>query len=88
MIPCHLLDTAECTTDHTADNLAAGLEDIPARWQLSVNNLNGTTTDNDRNIVSALDNLDWPRVRCFAHTNHLGIQKEMEVPVFLRLTEF
>lgn len=79
------LETAECTTHHTADTLVIGLEYILAYWQLSVTNLSVATTDNARNIFSALDNLDWPYVTCFAHTIHLGIHKAMEVPEITRV---
>ena len=46
--------------------------------------LRGATTDNARNIVLALDNLDWPHVGCFAHTLQLGVKKAMEVPEIAR----
>ena len=83
-VRCHLLETAEFTTNHTADNLAISLQDLLARWKLPMTCLSGATTDNARNIVLALDNLDWPHIGCFAHTLQLGVQKAMEVPEIAR----
>ena len=76
----HLLEVAASTVDHTAQNLAACLEDAFARWKLPISCLSGMTTDNARNIISALDSLEWPHLGCFAHTIQLSVQKAMEVP--------
>ena len=47
-------------------------------WQLPVTSLSGDTTNNARNIVLALENLNWPHVGCLLL--QLGVQKAMEVP--------
>ena len=54
---CHLLETAEIMTDHTAPNLAAGLKDALERWKLPLGKLPAAVTDNARNICLALENL-------------------------------
>ena len=76
----HMLETAECSADHTAINLVSSLEAAFSRWQLDVNKLSGATTDNARNIVLALESLDWPHQGCFAHALQLGVNKAMELP--------
>ena len=84
VIGCHLLETAECTSDHTANNLAICLEEMLTHCQLPVTSLSWATTDNARNIVLAHENLNWPHVGCFAHTFQFGVQKAMEVPEIAR----
>ena len=80
----HLLETAESTTDHTAVNLATGLEEVLARWQLPLSKLSGATTDNARNITAALEILGWQQLGCFAHTLQLGVHKAMALPEMIR----
>ena len=80
----HLLETAESTADHTAENLAAGLEDMLTRWKLPISCLSSTTIDNARNITLALASMEWPHVECFAHTIQLSVKKAMEVPEVAR----
>ena len=80
----HLLETAESTTDNTAVNLATGLEEVLARWQLPLSKLSGATTDNARNITAALEILGWQQLGCFAHTLQLGVHKAMALPEMIR----
>ena len=77
---CHLLETSEITTDHTAENLGIFLEELMKRWKINVSMLSAATTDNARNIVLAVTALDWPHFGCFAHTLQLGVQKAMDIP--------
>ena len=76
----HLLETAECSTDHTAANLATGLEEALECWKLPSTNISAATTDNAKNITAAVESLGWKQFGCFAHTLHLGVQKAMAVP--------
>ena len=43
---CHLLETNEVMTDHTAPNLAAGLKDALEQWKLLLGKLSAAVTDN------------------------------------------
>ena len=76
----HLLDTSECSMDHTAVNLASELEAILTNWNMCVSKLSGCTTDNASNIVSAMSILEWSHFRCFGHTLQLGVKEAMEIP--------
>ena len=76
----HLLETAETSEDHTACNLATGMEEGFERWNLKAASLSAAVTDNARNISLAIEQLDWSHVGCFAHTIQLGVQKAMELP--------
>jgi len=42
--------------------------------------LAAATTDYGSNVVSALDQLDWINVRCFAHKLQLAVLKAVDVP--------
>ena len=76
----HLLDTSELSLEHTSVNLACELETTFNQWDLQPNKLVATTTDNAKNIVNAIDRLDWLHFGCFAHTLQLGVKKAMDVP--------
>ena len=82
----HLLDTSECSMDHTGVNLASELETILNNWHIGVDKLSGCTTDNASNIVSAMSILEWAHFRCFGHTLQLGVKEAMEIPQVSRAT--
>ena len=71
-------------TDHTAANLATGLEESLTRWKLPMIKFSAATTDNARNIVAAHEILHWQQLGCFAHTLPLGVKKAMAVPEMAR----
>jgi len=71
----YMLDTKEFQEEHTGIQIAAELRDILENWDLSEECLLAAITDNGSNIVSALDQLDWINVRCFAHTLQLAVLK-------------
>ena len=77
---CHLLDTTEITTEHTAINLVDELQESLTRWNLHEDKIVAFTTDNARNIVNAIEILSWQHFGCFAHTLQLGVKKTMQVP--------
>ena len=72
-----MLEKAECTTDHTAANLATGLEEALEHWELPANNISAAITDNAKTITAAIEFLGRKQFGCFLHTLHLGVQKAM-----------
>ena len=76
----HLLDTAELSSGHTGVNLASELQESLQHWNLEVSKLVAVTTDNAKNIVNAIEILEWQHFGCFAHTLQLGVKKAMDVP--------
>ena len=79
----HYIDeswTVELSVQHTGVNLATELEVSFRRWNLPVSKLVAATTDNARNIVLAIEMLEWQHFSCFAHTLQLGVQKAMDLP--------
>jgi len=47
------LDTSALYEDHTGENIAIAITDIPDKWNLDVKKLIATTTDNGSNIIAA-----------------------------------
>ena len=80
----YLLETAESLEDHTACNLAAGMQAAFDRWDLTTAILSAAVTDNAKNISLAVEQLNWSHVGCFAHTLQLEVQKAMELPEMSR----
>ena len=68
-----LLDTGPLLNDHTGQNIAETFQNILANWSLTPDNLVATTTDNGSNFVSALQILDWTRLKRFGHNLDLAI---------------
>jgi len=77
---CHMLDMKEFQEEHTGRQISAELREIVESWDLSEGYLMAATTDNGLNIVSALDQLGWINIRCFAHTLQLAVLKAVDVP--------
>ena len=69
---CHMLETAECTTDHTAANLATGLEEALEHWELPANNISVATTDNAKTITAAIKFFRLEAVRLLSAHLALG----------------
>ncbi|XP_061585714.1 E3 SUMO-protein ligase ZBED1-like [Cololabis saira] len=59
--------------DHTGENIAAGLREGLAGWDLPEENHVCITTDNAANMVLAAQLNDWTRLQCFGHRLHLAI---------------
>lgn len=69
------LQTAYFPDDHTGENIAAGLREGLASWDLHEENLVCITTDNASNMVKAAQLNEWIRLQCFGHRLHLAIGK-------------
>ena len=71
----HVLSTAEFSVDHTAVNLANGIEECLSRWNLSPEYISAIVTDNAANIVASVRSLEFQHLGCFNHTLQLVVQK-------------
>ncbi len=58
---------------HTSENIAHGLRDVLASWNLKEENQVSITTDNGANVVKATELNNWVRLQCFGHRLHLAI---------------
>ncbi|XP_070404420.1 transposable element Tc3 transposase [Nothobranchius furzeri] len=69
------LQTSYFPEDHTGQNIAAGLRQAIAAWNLDEGKLICMTTDNARNVTLAAQLNGWMRLQCFGHRLHLAIGK-------------
>ncbi|XP_034145490.1 zinc finger BED domain-containing protein 4-like [Esox lucius] len=67
------LQTSYFPGQHTAENIACGLNDALASWHLREEQLVCITTDNGANVVKATELNHWVRLQCFGHRLHLAI---------------
>ncbi len=58
---------------HTSENIAHGLRDILASWNLKEENQVSIKTNNGANVVKATELNNWVRLQCFGHRLHLAI---------------
>lgn len=61
--------------DHTEENIALGLREALAAWDLCEARQVAIATDNGTNIVKAVELNQWTRIQCFGHRLHLAIGK-------------
>ena len=73
----YLLEVAEMTESHTADNLSDRIERIISNWSLQ-NRVSAVVHDNAANIVAAMRNIDVRSITCSAHNLQLGITKGLK----------
>lgn len=67
------LQTSFFPEDHTGQNIAAGLKQALATWDLEESKLVCITTDNAANVMLAAQLNGWMRLQCFGHRLHLAI---------------
>lgn len=69
------LQTSYFPDDHTGENIALGLREALAVWDLCEERQVAITTDNGTNIVKAVELNQWTRIQCFGLRLHLVIGK-------------
>ncbi|XP_039903045.1 E3 SUMO-protein ligase ZBED1-like [Simochromis diagramma] len=72
------LQTSFFPEDHTGQNIAAGLKQALATWDLEEGKLVCITTDNAANVILAAQLNGWMRLQCFGHRLHLAIERAMK----------
>ncbi|XP_028300964.1 zinc finger BED domain-containing protein 1-like [Gouania willdenowi] len=77
-IKTNCLQTAFFPEDHTGQNLADGLRQAMAAWDLNEEKLVCITTDNASNMKLAAELNGWMRLQCFGHRLHLAIENAMK----------
>ncbi|XP_067281156.1 E3 SUMO-protein ligase ZBED1-like [Pseudorasbora parva] len=63
---------------HTSENIAHGLREVLASWNLKEENQVSITTDNGANVVKATEVNNWVRLQCFGHRLHLAIENAVK----------
>lgn len=90
-VTCHFIDAewglksfclrcAHFEKDHTSDNIAEELTNILSEWSLDIKELASCTTDNGKNIVKDINELDIPHVSCFGHNINIGVNRALQLP--------
>ncbi len=69
------LQTSYFPDDHTGENIALGLREALAAWDLCEARQVAITTGNGANLVKAVELNQWTRIQCFGHRLHLAIGK-------------
>ncbi|XP_038161489.1 E3 SUMO-protein ligase ZBED1-like [Cyprinodon tularosa] len=72
------LQTAYFPTDDTGENIAIGLKECLANWDLKEEAQTCITTDNATNMVKAMELNQWTRLQCFGHRLHLAIENAVK----------
>lgn len=73
------LDTIHMPQDHTGQNIADVITDALAKWNLDLSRLLALTTDNGSNMLVAARIIGKPRVPCFGHVLHNGVNQAIKV---------
>lgn len=73
----YLLEVAEMTERHTAENLSERIESMIVNWSLQ-NRVPAIVHDNAANIVAAMRGINIDSVTCSAHNLQLGINKGLQ----------
>lgn len=73
----YLLEVAEMTERHTADNLSERITGIIENWNVE-GRVSAIVHDNAANIVAAMRNVATESVTCSAHNLQLAIQKGLQ----------
>ena len=79
-----LLETREFVESHSAENIMLELEESVDQWGLLRSKLAAVVTDNGKNIVRAINDLEWPHVNCFSHTLQLAVLEAVKIPEISR----
>ena len=74
----YCLQTMYLPEDHTANNLAEGLQETLQTWSLDVTKQVCITTDSASNIVRATKDLGWKQLSCFGHNLNLAVSKALQ----------
>ncbi|XP_059366328.1 zinc finger BED domain-containing protein 4-like [Carassius carassius] len=72
------LQTSYFPADHTGENIALGLREALAAWDLCEERQVAITTDNGTNMVKAVELNQWTRIQCFGHRLHLAIENALK----------
>ena len=74
----YCLETRELPIEHTAQNIATELSQLLKDWNVG-EKLCGSTTDNGRNIINAMEILGVLNFPCMGHTLQLAITKSFDL---------
>lgn len=79
-----VLSTRELAVDHTAVNLSNALTEVMMEWDIS-EKVVGSSTDNAKNITSAMKTLDIFNMPCIGHTLQLSVLKSFKLDLVSKM---
>ena len=81
-----VLSTVGMPEQHTGKNIADRLRQLVLQWNIEEDNISAVVHDNARNMDTALYELGWPDVPCFAHTLQLAVSNGLALSDVSRVT--
>ena len=76
----YCLSTKELPGEHTATNISTAIQEMLNDWNIDTEKVVAVVTDNARNMVNAISELDLFNFPCIGHTLQLGVKKSFDVP--------
>ena len=74
----YCLQTMYFPEDHTASNLAEGLQETLQSWSLDITRQVCITTDSASNIIRTTKDLGWKQLSCCGHNLNLAVNKGLQ----------
>ncbi|GFY56369.1 zinc finger BED domain-containing protein 4 [Trichonephila inaurata madagascariensis] len=80
------LACAHFDDNHNGKNIAEVLRSILNDWGIDIQNIMSITTDNGRNILKSIEelNLENAYISCFAHNINIGVNHSLDIPILKR----
>ena len=72
------LQTLEILQDHSADSISEVLSEMLIDWKIKERVI-GATTDNAKNIINAIEQMDIQHLPCVGHTLQLAVKHGLEI---------
>ena len=71
---------------HTGVNIAERIREAMSKWQVKDEFVSGIVHDNAANMLTAVDDLGWNHLSCFAHTLQLAVNKGLDNTTISRVS--
>ena len=82
----NVLTTEAMPERHTGVNIAERIREAMNKWQVQDEIVSGIVHDNAANMLTAVDDLGWNHMSCFAHTLQLAVNKGLDNTTISRVS--
>uniref|UniRef100_A0A2S2R2N3 Zinc finger BED domain-containing protein 1 n=1 Tax=Sipha flava TaxID=143950 RepID=A0A2S2R2N3_9HEMI len=79
MMQTNCLICTSLDVDHTSFNLRDIIESTLVDWGIQISNISGATTDNETNVIKAVELFGINDISCFGHTLNNGLTSSMSL---------
>ena len=76
----YCLSTKELPGEHAATNISTAIQEMLNDWNIDTEKIVAVVTDNARNMLNTISELDLFNFPCIGHTLQLGVKKAFDVP--------